>query len=301
MPSAHSFAVLQSESAWGTVGADVDRYIPFSSFGLKAEVETRNAKTNCGILQPRFAEKVRRTIKGPITCPLSGYHAPSAAESFAQYLIAWAFSSPETAQRASKSLHWIDDVSASRFTGLRVDEATLTGDENGLMLSLGLVGKTELASVLATTLPDDRGKMLDFQFSDVSLVFDGAALPIESFEWSIRHGLKLKHNGYTPSSLRSTGGSQTLTIKPLKTSAAWAVLQRVQAMPIKTATLMMTGLHGGTAADTSTRCVLAFNRLALIANEDSPTLDDYNWQPLTFACLKPNSATASVGQTWDTV
>lgn len=301
MPSALSFAVLQSESAWGTVGSDPDRYIPLASFGLKAEVETRNAKTHCGVLQPRHAEKVRRAIKGPIACPLYGYHAPTAAQSFAQYLIEWAFSSPEAAQRTSKSLHWVDDVSASRFTGLRVDEATLTGDANGITVSLGLVGKTELASALSTTLPNARGKLLEFLFPDVALVFDGSPLPIESFAWSIRHGLSLKHNGYTPSSLRATGGSQTLTIKPLKVGSMFVVLQRLQAMSIKTATLTMTGNHGGTASNTSARCVLAFNRLALVTNEDSPAIDSYNWEPLTFACLKPNSATVSVGQTWDTV
>ena len=303
MPSAHSFAVLQDESSWGTVAASpVNRYIPLSSFGLRAETETRNAKTHCGVLQPRHAEKVRRTVRGPIACPLYGAFASGAADSFAQYLVEWAFSNPEDAERDSKSLHWIDDATASRWSGLRVDSATLAGSESGLTLSLDLVGKTELASVLSTTLPDNRAKLIEFQFSDVALTFDGAAMPIESFEWTISHGLKLKHNGYTPSSCRAAGGNQSLTVKPLKTSATLVALQRLQTMSIKTATLTMRGSHAGTGpGGTETNLSLAFNRLAIMDVADDVAPDSYTWQPIRLACLKPNSATRSVTQTWSTL
>lgn len=310
MTSALSYAVLQNESAWGTVaGGIVDRYQPLTSFALKAEVETRQAKTNCGIKQPRFAEKIRRSVRGQITAPLYGAFAPDpsspgtfVADSYAEHLLQWAFASPETADRASKSLHWFDTVSGSRWSGLRVDEATLAGDENGITLSLSLVGKIELASGLTPTLPDNRSKLLEFQFSDVAIVFDSAALPIESFEWTISHGLKLKHNGYTPSSCKATGGTQTLTVKPLKTSAAFTVLQRLQAMPIKTASITMSCNHSGTGASgDATQLVIAFNRLAIIDASDDVSVEDYDFQPLRMSCLKPNSATVAVGQTWSLI
>jgi len=303
MTSAKSFAVFQSESSWGTVGGDVDRYIPLTNFALKADVETREAKGYAGIRQPKYAEKVRRKIGGTISCPLYGFWAPSASQSFAQYLIEWAFSSPETADGSSKSLHWIDNVSASRWAGLRVDEATLSGDPNGVTLSLTLVGKKELASVLSTALPDNRGQCLEFLFADVALTFDGSSLPIESFSYTIRHNLSLKYNaGYEPSSLRSTGCQQSLTIKPLKSSSAMAVLQRLSSISHKTASLTLSGLHAGTGASgNATQVVLSFNRLAIIDANDSVTPDDYNWQPITMSCLKPNSSTVAVGQTWSLI
>lgn len=302
MTSAKSFAVLQTESSWGTVGSDVDRYVPLTSFGLKADTETREAKPACGVLQNKQVGKVRRTIRGPISCPLIGYFAPSASESFAQYLMEWAFGSPESVNRPSKSLNWFDDVTGSRWSGLRVDEATLAGDANGISLTLNLIGKTEQEASLTPTLPADRGAMLEFLFSDLSLTFDGSPLLIDSFNWTVRHGLSLKYNsGYTPSSLRSTTGQQSLTIKPLKTGNAFAVAQRLTTTSIKTASLTLKGLHGGTASNDYTQCVVAFNRLALMDANDAIAPDSYNWQPLTFSCLKPNSSTVAVQQTWSTV
>jgi hypothetical protein len=303
MTSAKSFAVLQSETSWGTVGSDVDRYIPLTNFALKADVETREAKVYTGVRQQKFAEKVRRKLGGTISCPLYGFWAPSASQSFAQYLIEWAFGSPGTADRDSKSLNWIDDVSASRWSGLRVDEATLSGDPSGVTLSLTLAGKAETGTTWFGTLPNNRGHLLEFLFADVALTFDGSALPIESFSYTIRHNLALKFNsGYEPSSLRSAGSQQSLTIKPLKTSAAMAVLQRLAAMSHKTASMTLSGRHAGTGASgTATQVVFAFNRLAIIDANDSVTPDDYNWQPITMSCLKPNSSTMAVGQTWSLI
>ena len=311
MSSALSHAVLQSElvsvpaqsSDWGTVGSDVDRYLPLAAFGLNAEVETREQKPSCGVLDVRHCEKVRRTIQGSITSALYGFFASGASDSLAQYLIAWAFSQPGTADRLSKTLHWKDDVSQSKWTGLRVNEATLSGDESGLRLHLGLIGKAEAASVLALSLPNDRGKLSEFLFSDVALTVDGSALPIESFAWTIKHGLALKFNGdYTPSSLKATTAAQSLTIKPLKTSDAYAVLQRLGTVAIKTASLTIKGRHEGTGSSgVYAQCVLAFNRLALLDANDDVAVEDYNFQPLSFACLKPSSATAAVTQTWSLV
>jgi len=311
MPSAQSFAVLQSEQVsvpavaadWGTVGSTINRYVPLAEFGLKAEVETREQKPACGVLQVRHVEKLRRTIQGTIATALYGFFASGASDSFAQYLIDWAFSDPEAADRLSKTLHWKDEVSQSKWTGLRVNEATLSGDESGVRLSLSLIGKLEAESVLVMTPPDNRGKLTEFLFSDVAFTLDGSALPIESFVWTIRHGLALKFNGdYTPSSCRATSGQQSLTIKPLKTSAAYAVLQRLSTIAIKTASLTIKGRHEGTGASgVYAQGVFTFNRLALLDAPDDVAVEDYNFQPLSFACLKPSSSTPAVTQTWSLV
>lgn len=312
MSSALSHAVLQSElvsvpalaSDWGTVGAGVNRYVPLSSFGLKADVETREQKPSCGVLDVRHVEKVRRTVQGSISSALYGFFAAGASDSLAQYLIAWAFGSPGTADRLSKTLHWKDAVSQGQFTGLRVNEATLTGEESGaIRLQLSLIGKLEEASVLALTLPNDRGKLTEFLFSDLALTVDGSALPIESFSWTIKHGLALKFNGdLTPSSLKATTAAQTLTLKPLKTSDAYAVLQRLGTVAIQTASLTLKGRHEGSGASgVYAQGVFAFNRLALLDHNEDVSVEDYNFQPLSFSCLKPASATAAVTQTWSLV
>lgn len=306
MTTALCYAALQSEGAtWGTVaGGIVDHYLPLAAFGLKAALEIREMQPGVGVLHVRHAEKVRRSVQGQIACPLYGAFAPTATKSFAQYLLEWAFEPPDTeaGERPSKTLHWFDDVEPSTWTGLRVDEATLSGDEGGITLTLSLVGKIELASVFTFALPDDRVGLTEFLFSRCALEFDGDPLLIQSFAWSVKHALALKHNGFEPSSLKSTGRHESFTFRPLKSDSNLAAMQRLTAMGEKSATLTLLGAHGGTGASgDDVQLSVTFPRLAINEAADVISVNDYLWQPVNCTVLKPQEATAASLMTWSLV
>lgn len=292
MTSAKSYAVIRNESAWGVEDGFTEGYVPLTSFGLDGDVETREAKPACGVLHHKHASRVRRIIRGSLECPLYG--------TFGEPMTDWAFDDQDSLDRPSKTIFWIEPLGKTGWTGLRVDEATLSGDANGIKLQLNVVGKSEDVTTFTPTLPSDRGKMLEFLFSDVIFALDGMPIGIESFSWTARYGLSPKFNsGFVPSSCRATSLQQSLTIKPLKDGVTYAQYHRNQSLTTTDATLTMTCQIAGTTD--RKQYVIDFNRLALMSAPSVYAPDSYIWQPITWGVQKPNSSTVAVQQTWSTV
>ena len=303
-----AFVLFQSESSWGTTITPTDFYIPLDDYGVKLNVESRQAKAACGVRQVKYNERVHATPQGSIRHGLSGqWPLPSGSPSFAQYLLEWCFGTPEVADRASKTIHLIqqgDGGTQKKHTGLRVTQATLTGKEDGFVeLSIDVIGKQESSSSYSASLPDDRSGLWQFLFADAVFSIGGVTFPIGEFAWQIQYGLKPKFSsGFTPTVLRGPQGLQTLTIKQPKTGGTYEAYHRLTTTTEKVAQLSLQGLHGGSGASGDfTRVVIDFNKLSMLTSEDELVTDGQVENPISFQCLKPNSGTAAVAMTWSLV
>lgn len=305
----HSFCLFQSETSWGTIGSPADYYIPVEDYGVKLNVESRQAKPGCGVRQTKFNERIHGIVQGNIKAPLYG-QPPSgspSSDAFAKYLIEWCFGGPENEDRSSKRVIFVEQGSGGtqkRHTGLRVSQATLSGSEGGFIeLSMDVIGKLEEASSYSWSLPANRGQLSEFLFADAVFTIGGTTFPISEFQWQINYGLKPKFSGgFSPTVLRGGTCLQTLTIKQPKTSDTYEAFQRLSTTTEKTAVLTLQGLHGGLGPSGDYSIVtIEFNKLSMLTSEDQLTSDSEIETPISFQCLKPNSSTAAVAMTWGNV
>lgn len=306
--TSQSFVLLQSESSWGSISSPTDYYIPVEDYGIKLNVESRQAKTACGIRQTKFNERVRGIVQGGIKVPLYGQRPASGGDSFAKYLIDWCFATPEVEDRPSKRIILVEQGTGGtqkHHTGLRVTQATLTGSEGGFVeLSIDVIGKEEAASTYSWTLPSDRGEFSEFLFADAVFSIAGVTFPISEFQWQVQYNLQAKSSGgFSPTVLRGGTGLQTLTIKQPKNGSTYEAFHRLSTTTEKVAVLTLQGLHSGIggAANDYTKLTATFNKLSLLSSEDSLVKDGEIENPISFQCLKPNSATAAVAMAWSEV
>jgi len=304
-----TFCLFQSESSWGTISSPADYYIPVEDYGVKLNVESRQAKPGCGVRQTKFNERTQGIPQGNIKVPLFGQPpvgSPS-GDSFAKYLIDWCFANPENEDRDSKRIIFVEQGSGGtqkRHTGLRVSQATLSGSEGGFVeLSIDVIGKLEEASSYSWTLPTNRGQLSEFLFADSVFTIGGTTFPISEFQWQIQYGLRPKFSGgFSPTVLRGGQCLQTLTIKQPKTGDTYEAYHRLATTTEKTAVLTLQGQHGGLGPSGDfTKLTATFNKLSMLTSEDELARDSEIENPILFQVLKPNSSTAAVGMTWGVV
>lgn len=303
-----SFLIFRSESSWGTAGGGADYFIPVEDYGVKLNVESRQAKAACGVRQIKYNERLQGIPQGSIKTNLFGQPPSGGGDSFAKHLIDWCFATPEAEDRPSERVILVENDTGGtqrHHTGLRVSQATLSGSEGGLIeLSIDVIGKEEAESAYSWTLPDDRGELLEFAFSDATFAIGGSDFPISEFQWQIQFGLKPKFSGgFSPTVLRGGQGLQTLTIKQPKNGSTYEACHRLTTTTEKTAVLTLQGLHSGIggASNDYTKLTVTFNKLSLLTSEDELAKDDEIGNPISFLCLKPNSSTAAVTMSWGTV
>lgn len=304
-----SFVVFQTESSWGAISSPVAYYIPVEDYGVKLNVESRQAKPACGVRQLNFNERVRGIPQGSIKTGLFGQLPPSGStDSFAKYLIDWCFGTPEVEDRPSKRIILVEQGTGGTLkhhTGLRVSQASLSGSEGGLIeLSIDVVGKLEEVSTFSYTLPDDRGELSEFLFANTTFSVAGTNFPISEFQWQVSYGLRPKiSGGFSPTVLRGGQGLQTLTIKQPKTGNVYEAFQRLTTTTEKVAVLTLQGLHSGIGGATNdyTKLTATFNKLSLLTADDELVKDAEIENAISFQALKPNSATEAVTMAWSTV
>lgn len=305
----HSFLLFQTESSWGSISSPADYYIPVEDYGVKLNVESRQAKPAVGVRQTKYNERTQGIVQGNIKVPLYGQPpvgSPS-GDSFAKYLLDWCFGTPEAEDRPSKRVILVeqgDGGTQRHHTGLRVSQATLSGSEAGtLELSIDAIGKLEEASAYSYSLPTNRGGLPEFLFADCVFSIGGSTFPISEFQWQVNYGLRPKFSGgFSPTVLRGGGCLQTLTIKQPKNGDTYEAYHRLTTTTEKTAVLTIQGLHGGLATSGDyTKAEIVFNKLSLLTSEDELAKDSEIENPISFQVLKPNSTTAAVGLTWSLV
>lgn len=299
-----SYAVLIDESTWATMpGSPVRVHVPVTSSNVRFHAKRRNAQQRVGLFQRKYGRNVSGNPTGQIVTPLYGWIPTGLTTSLAQWLLEWGALDQEVTFPRSKILEWAEgpDTANSRHLGLRVNSMTLAGSaDNGITLTLELIGQDSVNFATANAKPDDRNKLVEFLFEDITFTLDGSATPIGSFQWQIQRGLQpTTWNSRRPQSLPKSQWVETFTVTPPKQGHAWEDKVRALDMQEVEAQLVLKGLHNGTGTEGTDFTVLTldFPRLSLIDADEQEANGIYN-EPLTFDVLKPDTSDLSSTMTW---
>jgi hypothetical protein len=307
------YLALVNESEWNVFpGSPTYYHLPVDSYGVLFQPKSREGKRMVGLLQPKHLRSgVSGNVAGTLVCGLHGYKPTGVptGKSLAQLMLEWGCADHESQTPPSKSAEWYEgpNVSNKRHTGLRVNQSTLVGnDDSGVFqLSLDLMGAREFGDSVVTsaqTLPNDREKLVDFEFPDHVFNLGGSAQRIGSISWQVQTGLQMKLvGGRYPYFIKKTFHREILTIGPVKEDDTWDDFRReVEAMVETDADLTIKGFHNGTGdVDTDyAQCVIDWPRLGLLSVSEEGGAEDIAMQPLSFLALKPDDSTNCSSMTW---
>lgn len=298
-----SYAVLIDESTWATMpGSPVRVHVPVTSCGVKFTPKRRNSQQRVGLFQRKYGRNLSGHPTGSIVTPLYGWIPTGLTTSLAQWLLEWGALDQEVTFPRSKILEWAEgpNTANSRHLGLRVNSMTLAGSaDNGISLTLDLMGQSTINFATADALPDDRNKLVEFLFEDAALTLNSVATPFSAFQWQIQRGLQPQYfDSRTPQALPKTQWIETFSVTPPKQGHAWEDLVRDLDMQEVPAQLVLKGLHNGTGGTGDfTVLTLDLPRLSLINADEQESNGIYN-EPLTFDVLKPDTADLSSAMTW---
>lgn len=301
-----SYLVLGAETTWGTTpGTPVYYHVPVNAYGVVMKRDRRNAASFTGLRQRKHGKSYRGMPAGAISTNLHGYIPTGGAVSLAQYLIDWAFGQPEVVDLDSKFADWAEgpNVSNVRHNGLRVNTVALEGSaDSGLItLNLDLMGKTEAALATAQTLPNDREKLVEFEFTDATFAIGGAAVSLRSFKYNLSNSLTATYlNATSPSHISAGSRVESLMFQLMKDADTYAAINRAFAESEFTGQIVLKGLHNGTGTGGTNYTVLTidFARLAFVNNDDQRTLAALMESALNFDILKPDTSGDAVTFTW---
>lgn len=303
-----SYLALVSEASWGTFnGSPTYLHCPVNQFDVKLLPEARQATPYTGVLQQKHNRVYRASVGGSIVCELYGW-IPTGSDSLMEILLNWAFTNLETTEGASYSADWAQgpDVSNKRYLGLRMDSATLTGNEQSGVwtLNMNVKGKDEIALSTAQTIPNSRNKLAEAMFQDSTFALAGSAISLSSFQMETSRKLTVKYNNADrPSLIVAVGNVETkLTLVPQKTGTTYDVMKRVTGMSEFTGQAVIQGSHNGTGTGGTTYTVatIDFPRLSFINAEDQD-VDSIMYQGLTLQALKPDTSSQSLAITYSEV
>ncbi|MBS0206638.1 MAG: hypothetical protein JSS49_27490 [Planctomycetes bacterium] len=305
--SEKSYAVLIDESTWATMpGTPTRIHVPVTSCGVKFTPKRRNSQQRVGLFQRKYGRNVSGHPAGSLVTPLYGWHPTGLTTSLAQWLMEWGYLDQEATFPRSKILEWAEgpDTANSRHLGLRVNSATLAGSaDNGISLTLDLIGESTANFATADTLPDNRNKLVEFLFEDLTFTLDSNVTPIGSFQWQVQRGLQPQYwDSRSPQSLPKSQWVETFSVTPPKQGHAWEDAVRALDMYEVAASLVLKGLHNGTGTGGTDWTVLTLTlpRLSLIDAAEAEQNGIYN-EPLTFDVLKPDTSDLSSTMAWTEV
>lgn len=311
---AQKYLVLASEDVWGRnpdvssgTGSGTQAYVhvPVLDYNVKLAMERRQANPFLGILQRKHSTPIRGMPTGTLTCALHGYHPGSINVSLAQYLCDWAFSNPESTEPPSKTAQWYEATLADKeHVGLRVNQATLSGDSASgvIQIQLDLMGKDENGNgtFTAESLPNDRDKIVDFEFADATFQLAGATVQLDSFSLTLQRNLQSQYlNNRRPAWLLATGYTWTFQANLLKLNDTYDGYRRQNTAAEFTGQLVLKGLHNGTGASgTYSQVQFDFDRLSFQESDDQGGHDDIILQQINTVGLKPDTANNGLRTTW---
>ena len=302
-----SYLVLAGETTWGTLDETPTWvHMPVADYGVRFRPERRNAQPFLGLRQRKHGKSVKGMPSGPLSASLYGQVDSGATKSLAEYLIEWAFGNPEEVLALpSKSAQWYEGpgVADKLHTGLRVNQATLSGsDQSGIIeVSLDLMGNDEDEEDSTETLPDDREKLQEFEFCESTFTLAGSGVNLAAFQWQASNNLEVNYLGSSRPTLITAGPRvDTLGLTLVKNSDTYDAYRRSQAMNEFTAVLKLRGLHNGTgtAMTDYTVVTITFNRLQYADHEDQRSFETLTKSPLQLDVLKPDDANAAVTIAW---
>lgn len=297
-----SYFSFATETVWG-VSNETPTYIhlPVNSYTVDMQRNRRNARPALGMVQQFHGKSFNGMPSGQLVFPWYGWEPSGATQCVTQTLLDIAFSLLD--EPPSFMGEWAvgPDVANVLHNGLRVNQVTISGDaaSGQVLVTLDLMGKTETAVVTAQTLPNDRNKIVEAEFSDITCAIGGSALKIASFSLVQQNSLAAEYlNGTTPDYLTAGDRTMTLQVVPVQTADTYGAINRAFAESEVAAELVIKGRHNGTGASgTYWQQTISMARAAFIRPDENRGRE-LKKQPLNFEILKPQSSTASIVNTW---
>ena len=312
---AKNYLTLASEDQWGRNPAAASGtfsgtqeliHLPVDEYSVRFRPENRQSDPFTGIYQRKHNKNFRGFPQGTLRCPLYGFHDPNVGVSLAQYLMDWAFENHEATDLPSKTAQWAEGPGTAdkEHNGLRVNSATISGSESSgfLEFSADLMGKTEVSPSETQSLPDDRNKLVDFEFFDVVCSLGGTAVNIDSFSLQVQHSLSTRYlNSYTPTLLFKTQRVVTLEITLVKDADTYDGYRRATSSTEFAGQLILKGLHNGTGpAGTYSQVTIDFDRLGFVDADDNQAREELTMQPVRMIALKPDTSNNEMRTAWTT-
>lgn len=310
---AESYLHLTDETNWGQSSgsgsgtAGTPFFIGAVSYGVRVQPLKRKPNTYVGLHQRKGGSKIYgANVSGQLVTPLYSYIPTGQTLAIARKLMDWAFLDFEAEEPASKTAEWAEgpNVANKRHTGLRVNQATLTGsaDSGDIQLSLDLIGQQEMGGFTATAIPDDLEKLEDMQFTDCTFTLEGSTVQASAFTQTLSRNLQPQRlNDFWITSLCGAVRDETVQFVIPKNNATYDVRNRLTTDTEVTGQFTMQGLHNGTGGTGNyTKLNRAFGRLRFLSQEQSGDFG-IQMQALTFEVLKPDTSSASYTDTWSEV
>lgn len=295
---AKKFLVLYNEATWSTKpGSPTYVHVPVTEYNVRFKPQNRQANPYIGLFERKHSKNFRGMPSGNLNCALYGWQHSGISQSLMQYLLDWAFGDHESQAPASKGAQWAEgpNVANKEHNGLRINGATLQGtDESGVVeLSLDLQGATESALGSAQSLPNNRNKILDCEFKDVTASIGGSPVAIKQFQVQVQNGLKVEYlNSFTPSLLLKSQRVVTVQMTLVKNADTYDAYRRASTATEVALQLVIKGLHNGTGtvATDYTVATLDFARASIVDVDEQGGKEDIATQPINFVALKPDSS-----------
>jgi len=303
------------ESTWGTKPGSPDYvYLPLTEYGVRLNRKRRSNRPYFGQFGVKHGKTTSGMPQGNMAGALHGYYPATITTSLAEWIITKAFGNPASNDLPSFGVEDAQgpDLSNKQHNGLRINTFTLTGteDDDSVLWTADVMGKTEVSVETAQTVPNDLEKLTEFEFPDVTLSVadssDGVEIEMQSFQLVRNNNLRPAYVGSrSPRHLKRTTRNTSFQTVILKNSDTYDEAERLFINGDPDAeydlTLTLLGLHNGTASDDYARLVISMPRCQLVMPEDAHALEDYTRTTLNFEILKPDSASADISLVWDTV
>lgn len=277
--------------------------LPFETYDVKATPRRRDAQPFVGLLEERYGENIAVDVAGNLVCPLYGWQDAS-NDSLAEHLIAWAFSNPTSVDMASKLCEVFDnDNDNKRHNGLIPNTMSLTGNPDGILLSLGLIGQAETGGITEQVLDQTVfPEKSTFLFKDATFTIDTVAAKLAQF-------VITRENNLQPDRLMGSGNIDSLTagtrrtmfqFMVRKTADTYDALRRSYAGTEAAFVLTLKGKHNGTGATGNyTTVTFTFPRGSFIdATEENSDRNALVSQSPNYHILKPATTDPSVTITY---
>lgn len=307
-----SYLTLASEAAFGVQDASPDyRYLPVLSYGIELLSDQRQPMPFTGMAEEFDNIIGQQHTAGPISTALYGWRSGDAAESLAEYVLAWAYTDLETlCGLPSKTCQWAEgpNVANKKHLGTTINGATLAGsDDNGSAITLNLdcLGASEATLTTAQTIPSDLDRINEFLFRDSTFEIgpnSGAltAVEIKGFTWQQQRNLTPIYNGsLTPRRFRAGKPNATFEFNIEKADGTWDAIRRSAVANNYYGRLTLKGLHNGTGATGNyAKVVIIFPKLSFNVAKDTWARSGPAQQGITFRIQKPNTTDPSFGLTW---
>lgn len=300
-PGWKKYVVTAAESAWGTTpGSPTYIYVPVKDYTVRSRPIIVTPEQYTGFRQRRHQRITGHSIDGTMDMNLLSYHVSS--KSIAQRMLEYCFDSPSGQDLASFLAEPYDvDIDNKRHNGLRVDTATIAGQEGGIItLTMGLKGKTETGGITAQALSATAPQPVEFLFKDVSFSIGGVAATICDFNLTIMNNLIVKYcNSDTPTFIVAGERHVDFSFGLYKTDNTFDALNRSTSIPNTTMQLVLTGSHNGTGATgTNTTITFDFDRANFGDADGSGALSDLWKMSNKYMILKPSTSDNDVDITY---